>query len=81
MVKGVPAGATVSLTCKGKKCPARSFKKTRAGNVKLAKFVKKKLRAGTTLTIRVTKPGAIGKQFVIKIRKGKRPTLKNAQIS
>ena len=80
VVKGVPSGATVSVACKGKKCPARSFKSKRAGNVKLSKFVKKKLRAGTTLTIRVTRPGAIGKQFVITIRKGKRPTLKISQI-
>ena len=80
VVKGVPAGATVSVTCKGKKCPAKSFKKTRAGNVKLAKFLKKKLRVGTTLTIRVTRAGAIGKQFVIKIRRGKAPRLKITQI-
>jgi hypothetical protein len=81
VVKRVPKGATVTVKCKGKKCPARSFKKTRAGNVKLTKFVKKKLRVGTTLTIRVTKPGAIGKQFVIKIRRGKRPLLKITQIA
>ena len=45
-----------------------------------SKFVKKKLRAGTRLTIRITKPGAVGKQFVIRIRAGKRPTLKISQI-
>jgi Bacterial Ig domain/Bacterial Ig-like domain len=80
-VKGVPEGATVTVKCKGKKCPRKSFKTTRKGNVKLSKFAKKKLRAGVTLTIRVTKPGAIGKQFVIKIRAGKRPTLKISQLA
>jgi hypothetical protein len=73
LLKNVPAGAKVKVTCKGKKCPAKH-------SAKLSKFAKKKLRAGTKLTIRVTKPGAIGKQFVIKIRAGKRPTLKISQI-
>jgi hypothetical protein len=81
VIKRVPRGATVSVRCKGRKCPAKSFKKTRAGNVKLAKFIKKRLRPGTTLTIRVTRPGAIGKQFLIKIRKGKTPTLRITQIT
>jgi hypothetical protein len=81
VVNGVPAGARVTVKCKGRKCPVKSFRSTKAGSVKLARFIKKKLRAGTTLTIRVTKPGTIGKQFVIKIRKGKRPTVKVTQIA
>ena len=48
----------MTVTCKGKRCPTRRFTSTRSGNVKLAKFAKKKLRPGTKLTIRVTKPGA-----------------------
>ena len=51
------------------------------GTVKLAKFTKKKLRPGTKLTIRVTKPGFIGKQFVILIRKNKAPKLTISQIA
>jgi hypothetical protein len=81
VLKRVPKGATVAVTCKGKKCPAKRFTSKRSGNVKLAKFAKKKLRAGTTLTIRVTKPGAIGKQFVITIRRGKVPKLRISQIA
>jgi hypothetical protein len=81
IVKRVPSGATTSVTCKGKKCPVRTFSKTRGGNVKLARFMKKKLRAGTTLTIRVTKAGTIGKQFVIRIRKGKAPKVTVVQIT
>ena len=79
-LKRVPRGAKVTVTCKGKRCPSRRFTSTRSGSVKLAKFVKKKLRPGTTLTIRVTKAGAIGKQFVIKIRTG-RPKLTVTQIT
>jgi hypothetical protein len=77
----VPKGATVTVSCKGKRCPARRFTSRRSGNVKLGRFVKKKLGAGTTLTIRVTKPGAIGKQFVIKFRKGARPKLTIRQLT
>ena len=80
-LKAVPQGATVSVTCKGKKCPAKRFTSKRKGAVKLKKFTKKKLRPGTKLTIRVTKNGAIGKQFVIKIRKGKAPTINVTQIA
>ena len=80
-LRRVPTGARVTVACKGKRCPTRRFTSTRSGNVKLAEFVKKKLRAGTKLTIRVTKPNAIGKQFVIQIRKGKRPKLTVTQIT
>jgi hypothetical protein len=80
VLNGVPAGATVSVRCTGKKCPARSFTTTRRGNVKLVRFAKRKLRAGTTLTIRVTRDGSIGKQFAIKIRKGKPPKVTISQI-
>ena len=73
VLRNVPAGAKVSVSCKGKKCPAKR-------TTKLSKFAKKKLRVGTKLTIRVTKPSAIGKQFVIKIRAGKRPSVKISQI-
>jgi hypothetical protein len=81
VIKHVPRGATVSVACKGKKCPAKRFSKRGGGSVKLKKFTKRKLRVGTRLTVRVTQPGAIGKQFVIKIRKGKLPKLTISQIA
>src|SRR3954447_22556632 len=80
ILKRVPAGSTVTVTCKGKQCP-KAFKKRAHGTVKLSKFTKKKLRAGARLTIRVTKPGMIGKQFVILIRKNKAPKLTISQIA
>ena len=77
------AGSTVTVRCKGRKCPAKAIHKKRHGIVKakLAKFANKKLRPGTKLTIRVTKPGFIGKQFVILIRKNKAPKLTISQIA
>lgn len=81
ILKRVPAGSRITVKCKGKKCPAKSFRKRGHGTVKLAKFTKKKLRPGTRLTIRVTKPGFIGKQFVILIRRNKAPKLTISQIA
>lgn len=81
VLNNVPRGATVTVTCKGRKCPAKKFTKTGGGTVKLSKFAKKKLAAGTTLDIQVTRAGAIGKRFLIKIRKAKKPTLRISPIS
>ena len=81
VLKRVPAGSTVTVKCKGKKCTAKSFRKKGHGTVKLAKFTKRKLRARTRLTIQVTKPGLIGKHFVILIRKHKAPKLTISQIA
>jgi Ca2+-binding RTX toxin-like protein len=77
-VKAVPIGATVSALCsapRGKKCPAKSFKKTNAfGTVNLKKWVGKKLAAGTRLTVTVTKPGAfIGAVKTLTVARKKTP--------
>ena len=44
VLKRVPAGATIAVRCKGKRCPARSLRKHGRGTVKLAKFTQRKLR-------------------------------------
>jgi Ca2+-binding RTX toxin-like protein len=79
-VKAVPIGSTVSAVClapKGKKCPAKSFKKKNAfGTVNLSKWVNRKLPAGTRLTVTVTKPGAfIGAVKTLTVAKKKSPTI------
>jgi hypothetical protein len=79
-VKNVPLGADVTVTCKGKACPAglkgKGFTKKNAfGTVTLAKFIKKPLRAGTVLTVVVSKPDAISAVKVLTIRAGKKPTI------
>ena len=48
--------------------------------MRLSKFAHRKLRAGTRLTIQVTKPGFIGKRFVFTIHRGKAPALAISQI-
>ena len=75
-VKGVPAGATVKVTCKGT-CPKKSVTivSPKGGTVALKAYRKKALKVGTTLTIAVTKAGMTGMAKIIKIRASKRPSV------
>jgi PKD domain-containing protein len=79
-VKRVPRGSTVRAVCalKKKKCPGKArkafTKRNARGTVSLNKrFKGVRLRVGTTLTVRVTKPGFIGAAKILKVRKGKAP--------
>jgi hypothetical protein len=77
--RDVPRGATVLATCKGpkgRKCIAKRFKKKRAGTVSIKPYLKKKFRPGTKITVTITKPGAIGRAAVFRIRALKRPVRK-----
>ncbi len=57
VVKAVPAGSTVTVRCL-KGCSAKSFTKRGAkGSVSLARFVKRPLKVGTTMTVVVSKRG------------------------
>jgi hypothetical protein len=67
----IPAGAKVKLRCRGKGCPfrRRSFTPTR-GRVNASKAVNKAhLRRGSTLQVRIVKPGAIGKVVIYHVPK------------
>jgi hypothetical protein len=78
-VKGVPKGATVRVTCKGKGCPKKVFtKKNARGSVTLKPYVRKSLRKGIVLTVSVTKPGAVGMVKTITIRASKAPKITTA---
>jgi hypothetical protein len=75
-VKGVPAGATVKVTCKGT-CPKKTVTivSQKGGTVALTAYRRKALKVGTTLTIEVTKPGMTGMAKIVKIRASKRPSV------
>ena len=80
VVKDVPKGSTVTATCKtkqGRRCRGiKKFTKRNArGTVKLKGFLRKKLRAGTVIEVRVTKPGMIGAVKRLTVRRGKNPTI------
>jgi hypothetical protein len=78
-VKGIPRGSLLKVACKApkkKKCPGgKSFTKRNArGIVSLKKWLKKRLPAGTKMTVTVTKPGNfIGAVKTMTIRKRARP--------
>jgi PKD repeat protein len=70
-----PGKANVKVTCKGKKCPkgarAASTRPAKTKRVRFKKF-ERAFPAGTLITVTVTRPGYIGQQTTIKIRKGLR---------
>jgi hypothetical protein len=79
-VKNVPLGATVTVTCKGRGCPSglkgKGFTKTNAfGTVTLAKFIKKSLRKGDTITVVVSKADAISAVKILTVRASKKPLI------
>jgi hypothetical protein len=66
-----PKGVRITLTCRGPSCPVRKLARSTAV-VHLPRF-ERELRAGTKLTITVSRRGHISKVTTITIRKGKRP--------
>ncbi len=75
-LKGVPAGATIKLTCKGG-CPrrAQTIKSKKGGTVQLAAFRHRVFKPGAKLTIAVTAPGLTGMAKTFTFRTGKRPKI------
>jgi Putative metal-binding motif len=75
----VPADATVHVRCSGRGCPFKLRRRIIARNtpsVNLTRpFRGRKLRRGTLIRIRVTKPGTIGRVFRWKMRRGRLPDL------
>ena len=67
-----PAGTTVLVICKGKRCPKKVSKRGR-GRALRFKSVERRHRAGTKLIVKITKPGFIGRQTTFTMRSSKRP--------
>ena len=78
----LPAGATVTVTCKAKKrkhCPKTTRVTTtfpRARLNLLKPFRKRKLPVGTKVIVAITAPGAIGKVVTFKVRRRAVPAVK-----
>ncbi len=68
-----PKSARIKVTCSGS-CPSKSWSKSlrKSRLTRLAKF-ERVLRAGTRITVTVTRHGYIGKQTVLRIRRGAAP--------
>ena len=72
----VPDGATVELTCRGRGCfrgARRTTRPTGAARVALARHLRRrKLRPGSIVEVRVTRPDTTGKVFRFRTLTGKR---------
>jgi PKD repeat protein len=75
-----PVGARVTVSCRGRGCPAKSegqialSRKRNAGTVVVEfRRFERSLRAGVVLEIRISKPGEIGKFTRFAVRRGKLP--------
>jgi hypothetical protein len=69
-----PKGATVRATCSGRHCPIRRWTRLMHRKLIHVRPLERRLRAGITIGIDVTKGGRIGKYTRIKIRAGRPPT-------
>jgi hypothetical protein len=70
-----PSGVTVLLRCEGRACPLARRRSRTPGRIRaLERF----LPAGTRITIRVIRPGYIGKYVRIRIRAGGPPSRRDA---
>ncbi len=74
LVKGIPAGATVSVKCPSG-CARKTYRKFKrnGGQLLLSPVLKRKLKVGTEITITVSKPGAGSAVKVLTIRSRKAP--------
>lgn len=74
-LKGLPPGAAVAATCKGKGCPfKRKTITVRNGVADLTTlFAKRRLGAGALIELKVTAPGVTGQTIDVKTRAGKAP--------
>jgi hypothetical protein len=82
-VRNVPAGAAIDVLCrrKGKGCPFKAKRLTYTSGVATVDLAKlfgkqahrRRLRPGTTVEVRITAPGQIGKVARFVVRKSKGP--------
>ena len=79
-VKNLPAGSTVSVSCKGSSCPKRLKGRTHAQRVAktsidISSLVKGPLKAGTVITVVVSSPEAVTATKKLTVRKNGAPQI------
>ena len=82
-MRGLARGGRAELRCKGRPCTFRKRvgKPNRAGAVDLRKLVKRRLRVGAVLEVRLTAPNAIGRVIRFRMRDGRTPKRSNLCLS
>jgi hypothetical protein len=75
VVRDAPATATVTVRCLGKRCRQRraTVPVSAKGTAKLTRLVRRRLRPGTVLEVRITAPNMIGKVVRYRVRRGAVP--------
>jgi Putative metal-binding motif len=73
VVRDAPATATVTVRCLGKRCRMRpaSVSVTAKGTARLTRLVRRRLRPGSVLEVRITAPNMIGKVVRYPVRRGR----------
>ena len=78
VARRVPAGARVQVRCLGERCPfdRKRVARRRADVNVLAALSsrQRRLRAGQTVEVRITKTGAVARVVRFKLRRGKLPS-------
>jgi Big-like domain-containing protein len=73
----VPKGTTILVQCFGKSCPFAKWHLTKSGTVNLlSRFRRRHLRAGTRITVRLTRRHWVGKYYSFTIRAGHAPVVR-----
>lgn len=81
VVRG-PSGARVTVRCRGKICPMRRARGAIKANRRLRlRRVQRRYRAGSSLEVRVTGKGRIGKFTRIRFRRGRTPLRSDACLA
>ena len=80
VINGVPRGATVSMTCRGRGCPVKARNSRRRArrptsmNLQSA-FRHRHLKVGTRIVVKVTRPHWVGKYYRFTIRRAHAPAI------
>jgi hypothetical protein len=72
-VSRAPKCAVVTVSCRGRSCPARRVTRFMGRRSLRIRRFERRLRAGTVLTVRISKGASIGKLTQFRIRSGKGP--------
>ena len=80
VINGVPRGATVSMTCRGRGCPIKARNSRRRARRPTSMdlrsaFRHRHLKVGTRIVVKVTRPHWVGKYYRFTIRRAHAPAI------
>jgi hypothetical protein len=73
-VTDAPPGATIAVTCRGRRCPKpATFSVNAAGKATMTRMFRHRLRPGARIEVAITAPNTVGKVVRFTIRRGHTP--------